>query len=101
MRAITSRQHTIVKTFRAIARGTDSHLLLDGWNLLAEAVRANVSIETIAVSGDPSPGDTRVIDRARARGATVVAVSTRVIDALSPVRSPSPVVATARRPRPS
>ncbi len=34
---VTSRQHAIVKTFRAIARGSDSHLLLDGWHLLTEA----------------------------------------------------------------
>jgi TrmH family RNA methyltransferase len=98
MRAITSRQHTIVKTFRAVARSSDSHLLLDGWHLLAEAIQAGVTVDTIAISGDVLPNDARILERARRAGAEVVAVSSKVIDALSPERSPSPVVAIARRP---
>jgi TrmH family RNA methyltransferase len=98
MRAITSRQHAIVKTFRAIARGSQKQLLLDGWHLLAEAVHAGVSIETIAASGDPAPADRALLERARRRGAEVIAVSPTVLDALSPVRTPSGVVAVARRP---
>jgi RNA methyltransferase, TrmH family len=39
-----------------------------------------------------------VLERARRAGAQVVAVSSTVIDAISPVRSPSAVVALARRP---
>ena len=34
---ITSRQHALVKTFRAVARGDESRALLDGWHLLHEA----------------------------------------------------------------
>src|SRR5262245_44742425 len=99
MRAITSRQHTIVKTFRALARGSHSHMLLDGWHLLADAVRATVTIETIAIAGEPSAADQRVLDRVRRSGAEIVSVSAAVLDAMSPVRSPSGVVAIARRPQ--
>ncbi|MGH9385030.1 MAG: TrmH family RNA methyltransferase [Vicinamibacterales bacterium] len=98
MRVIASRQHSIVKTFRAIARGSQSHLLLDGWHLLTDAVRANVIVETIAVAGEPRASDARVLERARTSGADVIAVSAKVIEALSPVRSASSVVAIARRP---
>jgi TrmH family RNA methyltransferase len=98
MRAITSRQHSIVKTFRTIARGSRSHLLLDGWHLLADAVRAQVAVETVAITGDPRPDEARVLERARSAGADVVAVSAKVIEAISPVKSPSTVVSIARRP---
>jgi TrmH family RNA methyltransferase len=95
---VTSRQHTIVKTFRAIARGSDSHLLLDGWHLLTEATHAGITVDTIAIAGAPQPDDAPVLERARRGGADIVEVSSKVIDALSPVRSPSAVVAIARRP---
>jgi TrmH family RNA methyltransferase len=98
MRAITSRQHAIVKTFRAVARGSNSQLLLDGWHLLVEALTANLEVETVAVTGQPEAADTRVIERARRRGAEILTVSAPVLDALSPVRTPTGVVAIARRP---
>jgi TrmH family RNA methyltransferase len=98
MRAITSRQHALVKTFRAVADRSDRSMLLDGWHLVTEAIHAGVAMETIAVSGTPKPDDARRLERARRGGADVVAVSAKVIDALSPVRSPSGVVAIARRP---
>jgi len=98
MRAITSRQHAIVKTFRAVARGSDSQLLLDGWHLLAEALRAKLGVTTIAFAGQPEPADARVIELARRSGAEILTVSAPVLDALSPVRTPSGVVAIARRP---
>jgi TrmH family RNA methyltransferase len=99
MRAITSRQHTIVKTFRAVARDSSSQLLLDGWHLLAEAVRTGVTVESIAVSGEPAPSNARLLERATRGGIEVVTVSPKVLDAISPVRSPSGVVALARRPQ--
>lgn len=98
MHAITSRQHAIVKTFRAVARGSHSQMLLDGWHLLTEAVDTGVTVDTIAIAGDPTPTQRRMLDRARAGGADIIAVSAKVIDALSPVRSPSAIVAIARRP---
>ena len=99
MRAITSRQHAIVKTFRAIARGSKSHVLLDGSHLLHEALHTGVTVDTIAVSGEPGADDARLLERARQSGCDVIAVSPAVLDALSPVRTPSGVVAIARRPQ--
>lgn len=98
MHAITSRQHAIVKTFRAVARGSDTQMLLDGWHLLTEAIDTGVTVDAIAIAGEPARQEQRVLDRARAAGADVIAVSAKVIDALSPVRSPSAVVAIAQRP---
>lgn len=97
MTAITSRHHPIVKEFREAAhRG--SVMVLDGWHLLTEAVNAGVAIETLALCGPVTVGEQAVIDRAVRAGAKLVGVSESVMDALSPVHSPTGVVATARRP---
>ena len=99
MTLITSRQHAIVKTFRRAARGDARLALLDGWHLLSEAVDAGVRIETIAIAKHKHEGETaRVVARARAHGADVVSVSAVVMDALSPVRTPTGVVALIERP---
>lgn len=98
MPRITSRQHAIVKAFRAAARGADEHVLLDGWHLLAEAVGAGVAVETIAIVDRARAAADAAVQAAARRGARVVEVSSGVMDALSPVRSPAGVVALARRP---
>lgn len=97
MTAITSRHHPIVKEFRDAARGGDV-MLLDGWHLLTEAVAAGIVIETLAVCGPPTTEEQTLIDRARRSGARVVEVSGAVLNALSPVNSPTGVVATGRKP---
>lgn len=99
MGIITSRQHAIVKTFRRVARGDARRALLDGWHLLADALDTTARIETIAVaSNTTTPETSRMLDRARERGASVVEVSTAVMDALSPVRTPTGVAALIERP---
>lgn len=97
MTVITSRHHPIVKEFRNAARGGDV-MLLDGWHLLAEAVHAGIAIETLAVCGPPTANEQTVIDRAQRADARVVEVSTAVLNAMSPVATPTGVVATARKP---
>jgi TrmH family RNA methyltransferase len=97
MTAITSRHHPIVKEFRDAARGSDV-MLLDGWHLLIEAVKAGIVIETLAVCGPPTADEQMVVDRARRSGARVVEVAGAVLNALSPVNSPTGVVATGRKP---
>ena len=97
MTAITSRHHSIVKEFREAAHGGNV-MLLDGWHLLTEAVNAGVAIETLAVCGLTSAEEQTVIDQAIRAGGKLVEVSETVIDALSPVHSPTGVVATARKP---
>jgi TrmH family RNA methyltransferase len=95
---ITSRQHPIVKEFRELARGSGSSMLLDGWHLLSEAAAARIAVDTIAVCGPPTDSEQRAIDRLRRSGTQIVEVSGTVLNALSPVNSPTGVVARARRP---
>lgn len=97
MSIITSRHHPIVKEFREAARGSDL-MLLDGWHLLTEAVNAGIVIETLAFCGPATAAQQNLIDRARRESARVVEVSGAVLNALSPVTSPTGVVATARKP---
>jgi RNA methyltransferase, TrmH family len=98
MDVITSRQHPIVKEFRELARGAGPLMLLDGWHLLGEAADARVVVEKIAVCGPPTAKEKSVVDRLRRDGAQVVEVSGAVLNALSPVSSPTGVVASARIP---
>ena len=97
MTEITSRQHPVVKQFREAAHG-GSLMLLDGWHLIAEALGADVSIGTLAVCGPMSADQQALIERARNADAHIVEVSDAVLKALSPVNSPTGVVATARKP---
>ena len=96
---ITSRQHPIVKEFRELARGGGPLMLLDGWHLLLEAANAGIEVETIAICGAPTAVEQAALERLRRRGARVAEVSGSVLNALSPVNSPSGVVASARKPR--
>ncbi len=98
MTVITSRHHPIVREFRDAARGGGPVMLLDGWHVITEAVNAGVTVETLAVCGPPTRAEQTVIDRAGRDGAHVVEVSGAVLNALSPVNSPTGVVATARKP---
>lgn len=98
MDVITSRQHPIVKEFRELARGAGPLMLLDGWHLLHEAAAARVEVEKIAICGPPTAEEKSVVDRLRRSGARVVDVSGTVLNALSPVNSPTGVVASARIP---
>lgn len=98
MTVITSRQHPIVKEFRELARGAGPLMLLDGWHLLTEAASAHVPVDTIALCGPPTTKEKAVLDRLRRDGARVVDVSGAVLNALSPVNSPTGVVASARIP---
>jgi RNA methyltransferase, TrmH family len=95
---ITSRQHPIVKEFRDLARGAGPLMLLDGWHLLGEAATAGVVVEKIALCGPPTAHEQRIVDRLRRDGAQLVEVSGTVLNALSPVNSPTGVVASARIP---
>jgi RNA methyltransferase, TrmH family len=72
-------------------------LLLDGWHLLHDAVNAGVEITAVALAGPPlSSRDARVIERLSEQ-CDVFTVTTAVMNAMSPVRTPSGVVALAKR----
>src|SRR5207302_1137747 len=96
--SITSRQNPIVARFRAVAKGERADLLLlDGVHLITEAIGADVPISEAAVM-DCRPDVVDLTRRLHELGIPVTAVSQSVMDALSPVRSASPVVALAERP---
>jgi TrmH family RNA methyltransferase len=98
MGAITSRQHAIVRAFRAAARGDERSLLLDGWHLVQAASAARLAITRVAFSSDPTPAERALLSALERRGAALARVSPAVLRALSPVRAPSGVVALADRP---
>lgn len=100
MAVISSRQHHVVRAFRDAARGgRDQPLLLDGWHLVAEAARNGLPLYQVAVSvGGWSPDEEALLDEIRASGVPLLHVTANVLDAISPVRAPSGVVALAERP---
>jgi TrmH family RNA methyltransferase len=98
MAVITSRQHPLVRQCRAILRGDDDGLLLDGWHLVEDAVAAGLRMTWMAVETAHAAHAHDVMDRAAATGARIVHVSRAVLQAMSPVRAPSGVVAVCERP---
>jgi len=110
MRRVTSRQNPLVARFKQAARGGEGLLLLDGAHLVADALAAGVRIREAAIidGGDTgaSARDAKrhaeehaLAARLGSAGVDVVGVSTAVMDALSPVRSTSRIVALAERPQ--
>ncbi len=100
MPSITSRRHPLVLSCReARAGGDDQPLLLDGWHLLVEARDAGLVVEAVALGIDPpGPAEAQVVTELAAAGTQVVTVSADVLQAMSPVRTSSGVVALAQRP---
>jgi TrmH family RNA methyltransferase len=101
MPTITSRQHVLVKTFRALQKDRHDGMLLDGWHLFGEALAAGVEIEVAAFTGKPAAAERAALDRAAAAGTRIVEVSTAVMNAISPVKTPTGIVARAARPKPA
>jgi len=100
MPSITSRRHPLVLACReARAGGDDQPLLLDGWHLLVEARAAGLTVDAVALGVDP-PGaaESAVIDELTAGGTQLETVTADVLQAMSPVRTSSGVIALARRP---
>jgi TrmH family RNA methyltransferase len=98
---LTSRRNPIVARYRAAAKGDlEGLLLLDGPHLVADALAANVIIEHAVVATDASDaaGISPILAQLSARAVDVAAASSSVMAAVSPLRSPSAIVAIARRP---
>ena len=90
---LNSRQHAVVRRFRDVARHGDPDLvLIDGEHLLTEALAAGVSVELVLTDGRAHA----LAGRARAAGASVYEGTPGVLEAASPVRTPSGIVALAR-----
>ena len=101
MKPVSSRQNSIVALYRAAARGEARDvILLDGVHLVTEAVAAGVPIRHVAVKTE-AMNITEIgllVEKLERSNVYVVMASTSVMDALSPVRSASTVVALADRP---
>ena len=99
MERISSRANPVVRRFREAARPPFDELLLDGAHLVEEAFASAVSIAVVAVHerlAGGAAGD--LARRAAAAGARAVIVTDQVLSAVSPVATPSGIVALGRRP---
>lgn len=98
---ISSRQNPIVARYRAAAHGESADImLLDGVHLVGDAMAAGLRLREAAVTATAEERAevaalVAALGRARVQVATV---TTAVMDALSPVRSSSAIVALADRP---
>ena len=103
MKTISSRQHPVVRAFRELAADPDpagARLLLDGVHQVREAREAGAEIDVVAVAGSHLLSQTEEADLARAMdasGTQVFSVTDQALAAVSPVRTPSGIVAIARR----
>ena len=98
MDRISSRRNDIVTAFRTAAAGQHGRLLLDGKHLVEEAVRAALSIKTLAMPASQLADNTSLAESLADVGTKVISVTQSVMDAISPVVSPSGIVALAERP---
>jgi TrmH family RNA methyltransferase len=103
VKTISSRQNPIVREFRDLASTPDpsgARLLLDGAHLVREAQRAGTALQVVAVAISKLEAESEEGALARAlagSGTEVVSASDQVLDAMSPVRTPSGIVAIAER----
>lgn len=101
MQHITSRKNAVIARVRAVARGeADGLVLLDGAHLVADALAAGVRI-TEAVVGSQAidrPDIAALVEALARRGVDTLSAPAAIMDALSPVRSASAIVAIAERP---
>ncbi len=101
---LTSRRNPVVARYRDVAHGDAvGLLLLDGPHLVADALAANVTIEHAVVAA-ASTDDAEIrplLALLSARGIDTALASSTVMAGVSPLRSPSAIVAIARRPEAS
>ncbi|MDP6608072.1 MAG: RNA methyltransferase substrate-binding domain-containing protein, partial [Vicinamibacterales bacterium] len=100
---VSSRRNATVGAFRAAAapRVADAPMLLDGRHLVEDARRAGVAVTLAAVVASRLEADASLAALASTiagEGTRVLSVTDDVMDAISPVSSPSGIVALAGRP---
>lgn len=97
MLTVSSRRHPLVQALRTARTARDGPALIDGWHLLEDAVAAGLEIEGVAIGPAHVNGRARaLIDGLTAARVEVAHVTAGVMDTISPVRSPTGVVALVR-----
>ncbi len=106
METIASRKNPLVLLMRRVAQGDPDErgrMLLDGLHLVQEARGAGVAMQTAAFGAkalSAADGEARRLATQLANvGVRVLQVSDAVMEAMSPVSTPSGIVALAARPR--
>jgi TrmH family RNA methyltransferase len=103
MRSITSRHNPVVARFRALADASDpagARVLLDGAHLVADAQESGHTFEVAAIASSRLASDTeeaRLAEKLVTSGVEVIQAPEAVFAAMSPVRTPSGIVAIASR----
>jgi len=104
MTGAVTRQHSSVKRYRALAaspagNGLHRELLLDGLHLLSEAHASGLTIHSAAFEHAilDQPPARKLAERLTAAGSEVLIVSRSVLEAMSPVKTPSGAVGIADR----
>jgi TrmH family RNA methyltransferase len=103
MRIISGRQNPAVRVFRSLASSADvtgERLLLDGAHLVREARDAGASFEIVAVASSRLARETEegVLAQSLERdGVDVVMAPDQLFGTMSPVRTPSGIIAVAQR----
>lgn len=94
---LTSRRHPLVARCRDAADGSSDEVLLDGPHLVADALAAGTPLHAILVGegAERRPEIARLVTSAHVAGVVVQLVTAAVLDAASPTRTPSGVVALA------
>jgi len=109
MQRISSRQNPIVRAYRELAQAPDAtgaRLLLDGAHLVREAHAAALRFESVVVAasrvdrsggppGSPASEEAEIADALLNAGVDVAVASDQIFAAISPVRTPSGIVAIA------
>jgi len=97
---ITSRQNSVVAQYRAAARGDSGDvLLLDGAHLVNDALTARIPLQHVMVAAESQESSDiqPLVARAVVQQTMVAVASAKVMEAASPVRSTSPIIALANR----
>lgn len=98
MDRISSRQNPLVRRFREVAEGSvPDAMLLEGEHLIEEALASGLTIDVVAFGEWLATSS--LMQQLAANATKMVIVTNPVLNAISPVRSPSGAVGIAARPR--
>ena len=94
---VSNRHHALVRACRGVARGDRAdRVLLDGPHVVVDAIRAGADVETVLVTARALAAAPDLAVALQSTAAAVYDATDAVLDAASPARSPSGVVALAR-----